>query len=186
MWWVLIIGYVKAAISFALISAIISDRGSLISNTSNMIWSTGSCLSTLEGISSLLLKLNMTVKFDLVFYNSANCSSVNNLYEGFQQPLCNSMSKSLDSIWVLFFSIGVAWFPMFFVICRSEPIVPCSFFSLEAKLVFVYFEWPRQCIYNFYRKIDITCSYVDVSQLLYLTNALYLTFLLLTCLFGGN
>mmetsp|Transcript_28420 Transcript_28420/g.59426 ORF Transcript_28420/g.59426 Transcript_28420/m.59426 type:complete len:770 (-) Transcript_28420:232-2541(-) len=80
----------KAATSFALISGIISDRGSVISNTSDMIWS------------------------------AANCSGVNNLYEGFRQPLCNRMSKSLDSIWVLFFFIGVAWFPMFCIICRSS------------------------------------------------------------------
>eukprot|EP00293_Proteomonas_sulcata_P018454 CAMPEP_0184290276 /NCGR_PEP_ID=MMETSP1049-20130417/2590_1 /TAXON_ID=77928 /ORGANISM="Proteomonas sulcata, Strain CCMP704" /LENGTH=497 /DNA_ID=CAMNT_0026597403 /DNA_START=75 /DNA_END=1569 /DNA_ORIENTATION=- len=53
-------------------------------------------------------------------YESGNCTYLNTLYVGVRSPMCSKLTKSLDSMWVLFFLMGVFWFPMFIAICRGS------------------------------------------------------------------
>lgn len=39
---------------------------------------------------------------------------------GIRYPVCERFSKSLESMWSLFFICVFFWFPMFFVICRGN------------------------------------------------------------------
>eukprot|EP00960_Hanusia_phi_P039509 753919-Hanusia_phi.AAC.1 len=50
---------------------------------------------------------------------SGNCSIMNEAYMAVRSPMCLHLSKSLDSMWVLFFILALEWYPMFLVICRG-------------------------------------------------------------------
>ncbi|EKX41008.1 hypothetical protein GUITHDRAFT_113015 [Guillardia theta CCMP2712] len=50
---------------------------------------------------------------------SGNCTMMNKAYMDVREPICDRLSKSLDSMWVLFFIIALEWYPMFIIICRG-------------------------------------------------------------------
>lgn len=49
---------------------------------------------------------------------AGDCADLNLLYEGVRRPMCDKLTKSLDSMWVLFFLMSVIWLPAFPVLCR--------------------------------------------------------------------
>eukprot|EP00281_Chroomonas_sp_CCMP1168_P026999 CAMPEP_0206243370 /NCGR_PEP_ID=MMETSP0047_2-20121206/17572_1 /ASSEMBLY_ACC=CAM_ASM_000192 /TAXON_ID=195065 /ORGANISM="Chroomonas mesostigmatica_cf, Strain CCMP1168" /LENGTH=748 /DNA_ID=CAMNT_0053668487 /DNA_START=84 /DNA_END=2326 /DNA_ORIENTATION=+ len=51
--------------------------------------------------------------------SSADCAVLNVLYEGVRTPLCVKLAKSMDSMWFLFFLMGIIQFPIFIIICRG-------------------------------------------------------------------